>query len=49
MDLIWTYKFEDGVVLFLINTGFSSDELWKMTELHGKVEVGMKKAKITWQ
>ena len=49
MDLIWTYKFEDGVELFLINTGFSTDELWKLTELHGKVEVGTKKAKITCQ
>ena len=49
MDLIWTYKFEDGVELFLINMGFSKEELWVLTDLHGKVEVGMKEAKITWQ
>ena len=47
MDVIWTYKFEDGVELYLINKGFSTDELYKLTELHGKVEVGMKKARIT--
>lgn len=49
MDLIWTYKFEDGVELFLINKGFSTEELLELTELHGKVEVGAKKAKIVWQ
>lgn len=49
MDLIWTYKFEDGVELFLVNKGFSTDELIQLTELHGKVEVGMKKARITCQ
>nr|WP_297935682.1 hypothetical protein [uncultured Lachnoclostridium sp.] len=48
MDLIWSYRFEDGTKLFLVNNGLSGCELEKMVELHGKVELGCKKAIITY-
>lgn len=32
---IWTYSFEDGTLLKLIDVGFSIKELWKLEEMHG--------------
>lgn len=43
--LIWMYKFEDGVEISVMNKELSTDELCKLTKLHGKVEVRMKKGK----
>lgn len=34
--MIFTYRFEDGVVLKLYNVGLSGAEVFKLEELHGK-------------
>lgn len=49
IDIIWTYKFEDGTELHLVNTGFSGRELDKMVQLHGKIIFGAKKAQVLYQ
>lgn len=46
MDLIWTYEFEDGTKYYLINQGFTGEELLIMVKNHGKVLIGAKNAKI---
>ena len=35
---IWVYTFEDGTILRLFNAGLSTDEVWKLAELHGKCQ-----------
>lgn len=39
MDVFYVYTFDDGTVLTLLNFGFSTDELWKMKELHGNCKI----------
>lgn len=36
--MIFTYIFEDGTVLKLVDNSFSVEEIWKLEELHGKLE-----------
>ena len=48
MDTLWIYNFEDGVVLTLVNIGFSIQELHKMTEIHGKVTAEHKMVRISY-
>lgn len=33
---IWTYSFDDGTQLKLLNTGFSTQEIVELAKLHGK-------------
>ena len=37
--MIIKYSFEDGTVLRLLDVGLSTEEVWKLQELHGKCEV----------
>ena len=47
MDTVYyIYKFEDGTVLTLVNTGFSIAEGSKMKELHGDCELEIKQVRI---
>lgn len=41
-NVYYIYKFEDGTVLTLVNNGFSTAELWKMQDLHGKCQIETK-------
>lgn len=36
---IWTYVFEDGTKLELLNVGLSGQELIALADIHGKVTV----------
>ena len=36
---VWIYIFEDGTTLKLLNMGLSTEEVWKLQELHGAVKV----------
>ena len=40
---IWIYYFDDGTELKLIDVGFSTAELWKLAELHGKCSISHKR------
>ncbi len=42
----YIYKFEDGTILTLVNTGFSIAEGFKMRELHGDCELEIKQVRI---
>ena len=35
MTIIWIYTFEDGTQLKLLNTGLSTEEIWKLQDIHG--------------
>ena len=35
---IWIYKFDDGTTLKLFDNGLSTEELWALKPIHGKVE-----------
>lgn len=35
--MIFTYTFEDGTVLKLVDNGFSTEEILALQELHGKL------------
>ena len=39
MIVILKYKFYDGTVLRLFDSGLSTEEVWKLQELHGKCTV----------
>ena len=39
-NMIYTYTFQDGTVLKLIDTGLSLAEIWKLEEIHGKCLIG---------
>ena len=39
MDIVWIFAFADGTKKKLLGAGFTSDELIKMCELHGKVTI----------
>jgi hypothetical protein len=45
----YIYKFEDGTVLTLVNTGFSIAEGSKMKELHGDCELEIKQVRINYE
>jgi len=36
---VWIYIFEDGTRLELLNIGLSTEEVYKLMELHGAVTV----------
>lgn len=36
--MIFTYLFEDGAMFRLLDKGFSTEEIWKLEELHGKLK-----------
>lgn len=42
----YIYKFEDGTILTLVNTGFSVAEVFKMKELHGDCKLEIKQVRI---
>ena len=43
MTIVYTYTFDDGTKLQLLNVGFSTEELWKLQELHGAVVINHEK------
>lgn len=40
--MIYTYTFQDGTVLKLVDFGLSLEEIWKLEEIHGKCLIGGK-------
>lgn len=44
--IVYCYKFKDGAEFFLLNIGFSDDDLQKLSEIHGNYEISFKKAKL---
>ena len=34
--MIFKYVFDDGTVLMLLDVGLSTEEIWKLQELHGE-------------
>lgn len=43
---IWTYSFDDGTELKLLDTGFSTQEIFELEKLHGKCVMSHKR--IRW-
>lgn len=41
--IIWIYKFKDGTVLKLLDTGLSVGELWALEEMHGDCETSFER------
>lgn len=37
MNTIFEYKFSDGIIFKLLNSGFSGTEVSALSKLHGKV------------
>lgn len=46
MDILWIFSFTDGTQKKLLGAGFTSDELIKMCELHGKVTVSYDRVNV---
>lgn len=43
---IWTYSFDDGVELKLLDAGLSTQEIVELTKLHGKCVISHER--IRW-
>ena len=37
MNCVFVYVFEDGTVFKLLDAGFSSEEIFRLIEIHGKL------------
>lgn len=36
---VWVYTFADGTVLKLLEVGLSVEDVWKLSEVHGRASV----------
>lgn len=41
--IVWIYTFEDGTELKLLDFGLSTEEVWKLQEIHGACSVSWEK------
>ena len=44
--MVLVYRFEDGTVLKLLEVGLSTEELWKLQELHGACKLSWEKIRM---
>lgn len=44
--MVWVYTFEDGTVLKLLEVGLSTEEVWKLQELHGTCKASWERIRM---
>lgn len=44
--MVWVYTFDDGTILKLLEVGLSTEEVWKLQELHGACKPSWEKIRM---